>query len=210
MKKLALMTLFAGSIFLAACSQPTEQEAISKQDDIAVVDGFCTELTVTTLNKIQAATPSEAAEPCQQLQSLLKGRTCRNQDQIFPEVEHNDKCELALKSTAVLQTAPAENPTPMPISTPTTVEENQTIPNSCSSEVVTAFKDLKNAKFSLDKKTTRTRMQKALKQCHLVSSLVDEKPCLAKDSKTGEVKELNLKSAGLSTFCEKLKASQKK
>lgn len=203
MKTLVLITLLTGSLFLAGCSQPPEQEAISKQDDTAMVDGFCTEVTVTTLNKIQAAaTPAEAAEPCEALQTLLKGRSCQNQDQLYPEVEHKEKCALALKPNPA-QSTPSELPTPMP----TTTEEpkvSETL-KSCSSEIIDAFKKLKAARASLLKKNTRLGTRKALKQCESIEALTSENPCLAADSKTKEIKPLTLKSAGLSAFCKGLK-----
>ena len=203
MKTLALITFLIGSLFLAACSQPPEQEAISKQDDAAIVDGFCTEVTVTTLNKIQAAaTPAEATEPCEALQSLLKGRSCQNQDQLYPEVEHKEKCALALKPNPA-QSTPSEFPTPMP-----TVKDepkaSETL-NSCSSEIIDDFINLKTAKLSLDKKKSRVAARKALKQCERIEALTIESPCLAEDSKTKEIKPLTLKSAGLATFCKGLK-----
>ncbi len=203
MKTLALITLLTGSLFLAGCSQPPEQEAISKQDDTAMVDGFCTEITVTTLNKIQAATtPSEAAAPCEALQSLLKGRSCQNQDQLYPEVEHKEKCALALKPNPA-QSTPSEIPTPMP-TTKEDTKASETL-KSCSSEIIDAFKNLKTAKVALLKKNTRVGTKKALKQCENVEALMSEGPCLAADSKTKEIKPLTLKSAGLATFCKGLK-----
>lgn len=204
MKTLALITLLTGSLFLAACSQPPEQEAISKQDDPAMVDGFCTEVTVTALNKIQAATtPAEATEPCEALQSLLKGRSCQNQSQLFPEVEHKEKCALALAPKPTPASTPSEVPTPMP----TTKEEPKVVEttNSCSFEVIDAFKNLKAAKMSLLKKSTRVGTKKALKQCANIEDLMSEGPCIALDSKTKEIRPLTLKSTGLATFCKGLK-----
>ncbi len=203
MKTLALITLLTGSLFLASCAQPPEQEAISKQDDSAIVDGFCTEVTVTALNKIQAATtPAEATEPCETLQSLLKGRSCQNQSQLFPEVEHKEKCAIALAPKPTPST-PEEVPTPMPTAKEEPKASETT--NSCSAEVIEAFKNLKAAKMSLIKKNTRVGAKKALKQCENIETLTSDGPCLAMDTKTKEIKPLTLKAAGLYGFCKGLK-----
>ena len=90
MRNLASHSLLGLSllVLLSACSEPQEEKALAVQSDVAIVEGYCTEITVLTLNNVQSTPQEKVLESCQQLKTLLKGRTCENQEQIFPEDEH--------------------------------------------------------------------------------------------------------------------------
>ncbi len=201
MIKSAWILLVGLSLHLLACAPPPEQEAISKQNDIAIANGFCTDLTVTALNKVHLASVEEAAEPCLALQSLLNGRTCENSDQIFPEDEQLEKCDLALKKDPTVPPVASE---PVMIEPPIkeTMPPEMTV---CSTEVFSSFAELKKMKTSLEQRKSRRGIEVAQRQCARVESLIETKPCLARDPRTGQLRELTLKSAGFFAFCRGLK-----
>ena len=199
-----LTWIFLLNLMLVACVEGREEEALTKQNDIAIAHGYCTDLTVTALNKVQLAPPEEAFDACQDLQILLKGRTCENNEQIFPEDEQISKCELALNKEVSTPEPLPEAPTQQPIIVSPPAEMVV-----CSENILDAFKELKKTKVAMDKRKTTSGTRKAVKQCEMVDALMDRNACKAKDTKTGQVKELTLKSAGLYLFCKNLKNSQK-
>ncbi len=206
-------------LVLSACSEPQEEKALAVQNDVAIVEGYCTEITVNTLNSVQSTPQEKVLESCQQLKNLLKGRTCENQEQIFPEDEHLEKCEIAFKKAEektqknIAKTSEGERTAP-PVEVVTSQPDSlEPAPNpkpialelkSCSSEITSAVKNLKKSKLKLEKRKSSSVTKIAAKQCKELSSLLHPKGCLSSDSKTGEVKSTTLKSLGLNSFCQKM------
>ena len=206
MKRLSCLALLGLALSLSACSSPPEEAALTQQNDIAIAEGLCTDLTVSALNKVQAAKMEEAAEPCRELQNLLKGRTCENHSQTFPEEEHTEKCDLALsaeKEKAAAMPTPKQPATEMPPVSKNTAQEMK----ACPLETMTALTDLKKMKTALAKKKSSSTSKKALKLCQSLNSSLNLNPCLVQDSKTKEAAPLNLKAAGLNNFCQKLESA---
>lgn len=202
MKTLSVMAFLLAGLVLTACTPPDEETAMTKQNDVAIVDGLCTDLTVTTLNKVHTAKIEEAAPACHELQNLLKGRTCENEKEIYPEAEHLTKCDLAMKAekampeTNVLVSAPPEDG-----------NKSGDAPKdlkACAKETTGAVEDLKKMKIALEKKKTATASRAALKLCGSLQANLQSEPCAVQDSKTKEVRPLTLKEVGLSKFCQSL------